>query len=166
MSESAAVPVSMMNIAGTSFDGGFIEIRDAAINVEEVMARIRQSIEEKKKSRIYHEDVLLAQGTDLFQPGESSRNMTDHLALLKYVARIDLEGEQITSHRAFVGLVIKLAKRFARFWIRKYTDGIFIKQDHFNAEVIAVLSELSQRLEKQEAENKQLREQLEALSRR
>jgi hypothetical protein len=59
-----------------------------------------------------------------------------------------------------MGFAIKWAKRLTRFWIRKYTDSILTKQNHFNAELISVLSEMNHRLEELKAENKHLREQL------
>ncbi|KPL11982.1 hypothetical protein AMJ85_02370 [candidate division BRC1 bacterium SM23_51] len=160
------VPATAVDAAEASVGGESLEIRDAAINIEEVMTRIRGSIEEKKKSRAYRQDALLAQGIDLLQLSESSKSIADHLTLLKYAARIDLEGEQITSHRPFMGFAIKCAKRLTRLWIRKYTDSIFTKQNHFNAEMISVLSELNHRLEELKAESARLRELLETFSRR
>lgn len=166
MMAEAAVSAGVMGAGGVSLDGGAIEIRDTAINVEDVMARIRNSIEDKKKSRVYRQDALLAQGTDLFRLGDSNKSLTDHLALLRFAARIDLEGEPVVSHRAFMGFAIKWVKQLSRFWIRKYTDSLFAKQNYFNAELIAILSELNQQIEDQKAENRRLREQLEALSQR
>jgi len=166
MSDVAAVPVGVSDSGVMSLRSGSIEIRDTAINVEDLMTRIRTNIEERKKSRHFREDVLLAQGVDFLPPGQSSKSGADRLALLVYAARLDLEGEPIASHRTFFGFAIKWAKRFARFWTRKYTDGVFSQQNHFNSEVIATLSELTKRLEQLEAENRELREQLDALSRR
>jgi hypothetical protein len=145
---------------------GSLEIRDTAINVDDVMAHIRRSIEDKQKSRVYRQDALLAQGIDLLRLDDSSKSIADRLALLKYAARIDLEGEQITSHRPLMGFAIKWAKRLTRFWIRKYTDSIFTKQNHFNAELISTLSELNHRLEELKNENERLREELEMAARR
>ena len=141
-----------------------LEIRDTAIDVDDLMARIRKSIAEKKKSRVYRQDALLSQGIDVLQLNQVNKGLADHLALLKYAARIDLEGEQISSHRPLMGIVIKWAKRLTRFWIRKYTDSIFTKQNHFNAEVISVLSELNHQLEELKAENERLRKQVGGVS--
>lgn len=150
----------------SSVENFAIEIRDAAINVDDIMARIRRSIDEKKKSRVYRQDALLAQGIDVLQLSQSSKGLADHLALLKYAARIDLEGEQISSHRPFMGFAIKWAKRLTRFWIRKYTDSIFTKQNHFNAELISVLSELNHQVEELKSENERLRRENETRSSR
>jgi len=165
MAEVAA-PATAVEHSEPADEVSSIEIRDRAIDVEEIMARIRRSIEEKKSSRAYHHDALLSQGIDVLQLSRSSKNLADHLALLKYAARIDLEGEQITSHRPVLGFAIKWAKRLTRFWIRKYTDSIFTKQNHFNAELIAVLSELNHRVEEMKKENERLRKQIETLSRK
>ena len=143
-----------------------LEIRDSAVDVENIMARIRRSISEKKKAFNYREDVLLAQGIDALQLTRSGKSIADHISLLKYTARMDLEGEQISSHRPLMGFAIKWAKRLTRFWIRKYTDSIFTKQNHFNSEMISVLSELNHHLEQLKGENERLRQQLEVQSRR
>lgn len=162
----AVAPVTATETEQGSENSLALEVRDAAIDVDALMARIRRSIEEKKKSRTYGQDTLLSAGIDVLQLSESSKSIADHLALLKYAARIDLEGEQITSHRRLMGFAIQWAKRLTRFWIRKYTDSIFTKQNHFNAELIAVLSELNQRLEELKAENERLRKQIESLMQR
>lgn len=143
-----------------------LEIRDTAIDVDNIMARIRRSIDEKKKAYNYREDALLAQGIDVLQLSRSSKSMADHIALLKYAARMDLEGEQISSHRPLMGFAIKWAKRLTRFWIRKYTDSIFSKQNHFNAEMISVLSELNRQIEELKAENERLLRELDVHARR
>jgi len=137
-----------------------LEIRDTAINVDEIMARIRRSIQEKRKSRAFRQDALLAQSIDILQLSQGDRSIADHLALLKYAARIDLEGEQITSHRPLAGFFIKMVKRLTRTWVRKYTDSIFTKQNHFNAELITVLSDLHQQVQDLRTENERLREEL------
>lgn len=159
-------PATVVDARQVPVEGESLEIRDTAIDVEKVMARIRGSIEEKKKSRVYRQDAFLAQGIDLPQLNESNRSIADHLALLRYAARIDLQGEQITSHRPLMGFAIKSAKRLTRLCIRKYTDSIFARQNHFNAELISVLSEMNERLEASKAENERLKEQLEALTKR
>ena len=152
--------------ATVTFDERTFEIRDSAINVEDLMARIRGSIEEKKESRIYRQDALLAQGVGLLRPGESNKNLRDHLGLLKHLAPLDLEGDPIVSHRALTGRAIRWAKKLTRFWVRKYTDGLFARQSHFNAELVEALAELNRQIEEQKAENQRLREQLDALARR
>jgi hypothetical protein len=154
---NAAAPAAMVGAEGMSLGAGSLEIRDTAINIEEIMSRIRHSIEEKKKSRVYRHDAFLSQGIDFLQPGESGKNSADHLALLRWMARMDLEGEPIASHRPLAGFAIKWFKRVTRFWVRKYTDGILSRQNHFNAEMINILSEMNKRIEQLEAENDQLR---------
>jgi len=161
-----AAPAAVLGTSRGPFSGHSLEIRDPAINIEEIMTRIRQNIAEKKRSRSYREDVLLAQGVNLLGLDESSKNIPDHLALLQYVARIDLEGEPISSHRTFMGFAIKLVKRLSRFCVRKYTDGLFARQNHFNAETLAVLTELNQKIAQLKAENEELRKKVESLLKR
>jgi hypothetical protein len=159
---NAAFPVTVPEALDLSPGSFSLEIRDTAINVDEIMARIRQSIQEKRKSRVYRQDALLAQGIDLLQMSQGNKTLANHLAILRYMARIDIEGEQITSHRPVLGFAIKWAKRLTRVWVRKYTDSILTKQNHFNAETIAVLSEMNQQLEELKAENQRLHDELDA----
>jgi len=159
MSEAAAVPAGVMNTVGMPVDGGVVD-------VEEIMVSIRKNIEARNKSRVCREDALLPQGSDFLQPGNATQSTADHLALLSRLAQIDLEGEPIVSHRSFLRFPIRWAKAFTRFWVRKYTDDLLTRQNCFNAEVLAVLSDLNRQLEEQKAENKRLREQIETLLRR
>ncbi len=155
----AAAPV----LHPASLGGDAIEIRDPSINVEEIMCRIRQSIAEKKRARLIRYDAFLAQGAEPLPLSDSSRNLADHLALLQMAGRMDLEGEPIVSHRPVAGFFITLAKRFSRFWIRKYTDGVLAKQNYFNSETVRLLTEMNRRIEALEAENERLRAEIESL---
>ena len=137
-----------------------IEIRDSAINVDELMTRIRSSIEAKKKSQIYIEEPWMMQ--DVTQPELRLNSMktADALAMLKIAGRLDMEGEKITSHRRFGGSFIKFMKRTTRFWVRRYTDAIFFKQNHFNMEIVDVLSRMNNQMLELKNENESLKEEL------
>ncbi len=159
MADSAA---PALHVAPLSLGGDAIEIRDPAINVEDIMSRIRQSIAEKKRARLIRYDAFLAQGADPLPLSDSTRNLADHLALLQMAGRMDLEGEPIVSHRPIAGVLITLAKRISRFWIRKYTDGVLAKQNYFNSEAVRLLSEMNRRIEALESETARLRAEIES----
>jgi hypothetical protein len=158
-----AAPAAVADLAEVPFGERSIEIHDVAvgIDVEEIMARIRRSITEKKKTRLHRHDAFLAQGADLLRVGDSAKNLRTRLGLLAQAARIDPEGEPISSHRPLLGPAIKWVKRVTRFWIRKYTDGLLAGQNRFNADVVSALTELHEQLQTTRAENERLRRQLE-----
>ena len=66
---------------------------------------------------------------------------------MEAAARVDLEGEPITSHRPVTGSIIKFVKRQTRFWIRKYTDPILLRQTMFNVELLKTVRELRTELD-------------------
>ena len=123
-----------------------IEIRDPEINVDQIMNRISNSIEEKKKSQVYIEEPWMLQ--DISQPHMrlDMKRASDTLAMLKIAGRLDLEGEPISSHRMISGYFIKLLKKVTRFWTRKYTDAIFFKQNHFNMELVNIISQMNEQI--------------------
>ena len=126
------------------------------IDVQQVMKRIRESIESKRAAGILREEPWLSRRLDLANLPGSARRNADKLALLQLAGRIELEGEPIKSHRPVDGPLINFVKRIARFWTRKYTDPIFIRQGHFNSEILEILNDLVR-------ENQELERRLEAL---
>jgi len=158
-----AAPVAVAELSEVPFSERSTDIRDLPIeiDVEEIMARIRRNISARRKTRIHRHDALLAQGADLLRVGEPETNLRARLGLLTQAARIDPEGEPISSHRPLVGGAIKWAKRLTRFWVRKYTDGLLARQNRFNADVASALTELHEQLEAARAENERLRRHLE-----
>ncbi|MBN1478237.1 hypothetical protein JXA47_15890, partial [Candidatus Sumerlaeota bacterium] len=88
-------------------------------------------------------------------PPGAVRRLEERLALLTTYARPLLEGEAISSHRPIVGRLVVAWKRFTRFWIRRYTDTIFLRQQMFNEEVSHLLQELTE-------EVRALREEIES----
>ena len=139
-----------------------IELRDREIDVEELKERIRKSIEEKKKSQVYIEEPWMLQDISQPQLRLDMKRASDTLAMLKIAGRLDLEGEPISSHRMFSGHFIKFMKRSTRFWIRKYTDAIFFKQNHFNLEIVNVISQMNEQIQDLKSENERLSNELRA----
>ncbi len=126
------------------------------VNVEDLMARVRKAVEEKKRMGIYRDDewcVELPHGT-VPQAG------TDSLTLLRSSAHVDLDGEPIQSHRALTGTVVMAVKRFTRYWVRKYTDPLFLRQSAFNAESVNTLASLRREVDELRSEVNRLKNQL------
>ena len=130
------------------------------VNVEELMARVRSAVEEKRRAGIYRDDDWPCDSQ--FHPGPSAGD--DQLALLRSAARVDLEGEPIQSHRPLAGLVVMTLKRFSRYWVRKYTDSLFLRQSTFNAETVSALANLRREVDELRAEVTRLKAQVETLT--
>ncbi len=81
----------------------------------------------------------------------------EDIDLLRAAATLDLQGDPIRSHRPFTGRFIIAWKKFVRFWVRKYTDSLFLRQSFFNSRVVGTLEQLRQRLETLEEEVESLR---------
>lgn len=130
----------------------FLVASSPAIDVQAIMAEIRQRIAEKQQAGLYRGLPRLALDTP--PPPGAVRRMEERLALLRAYARPSLEGEPIASHRPVVGRLVVAWKKFTRFWVRRYTDTVFLRQQMFNEEVASLLEEAM-------AELRSLREQIE-----
>lgn len=128
-------------------DQSVIEIRDPDINVKEIIKTIQDRIEEKKRAGIYKDDPILTQKFNPLNSDFFTASIKGRLELLKILAAVNLDGEPITSHRPLSGFFIKSVKKFFRYWIRKYTDSVFAKQNQFNNEVITLLDQISDELD-------------------
>ena len=114
-------------------------------DVRAIMMEIRGRVAEKRKAGIYPEWPASLERLDLGLLSAADREQK--WALLDAAAAIDLQGEPIKSHRPISGFFIKALKRFTRFWIRKYTDPIFLRQSMFNAELLKEVRELRHELD-------------------
>jgi hypothetical protein len=74
---------------------------------------------------------------------------------------IDLKGEPIRSHRPVLGIAIKSFKKFTRYWVRKYTDALFLRQNWFNQESVAATDLLIRHVEELEQKVDDLNRRLE-----
>jgi hypothetical protein len=119
----------------------FLVANSDAIDVAAIMETIRKRIAQKQQAGLYRGLPRLA--LDAPPPPGAVRRAEERLALVKMCARQSLEGEPISSHRPFVGSVLVAWKRFTRFWVRRYTDPLFLRQQMFNEEVAALLEELT-----------------------
>lgn len=133
-----------------------IQSAPEALDVEQIMAEIRQAVEEKRRAGIY--DTELPQLAGFLRPGSSELGLDDQINLLAACAQMDLEGEPISSHRPVTGAIIVGFKRFFRFWTRKYTDGLFLRQSHFNTEAVSTIRDLRREVENLRREVAELRD--------
>lgn len=135
------------NVGATDEDRPVFEIRDDRIDVDSVIDRVRERVEEKRREGVYGDGPWLRPTPDFTERHADAGRLTDRLEMLKMGARIDLESEPITSHRRVTGLVIVWLKQWSRFLIRRYTDSILYRQNHLNAEVADLLTDLTREVE-------------------
>jgi hypothetical protein len=127
-------------------------------DVAALMHEIRRRVAEKRRAGLYADDQLPA-GLTAATPGTTAGSALSperHISAMRGAAQVDLAGEPIRSHRPVTGAFIKTWKRFTRFWIRRYTDPLFLRQSYFNAEATAAAEALLREI-------RQLRHELEAL---
>jgi len=119
-----------------------LEIKDREINVDAIMTHIRGCIQAKREAGLLRDEAWLSQRLDAQDLQHSARRHADRLALVRMSGRLNLEGDPIKSHRPMLGRAIVAFKKFTRYWTRKYTDPLFTRQTHYNAEVLSLVEEL------------------------
>ncbi|MGB9692196.1 MAG: hypothetical protein ACPL7D_08505 [Candidatus Sumerlaeaceae bacterium] len=130
------------------------------LDVEQLMAEVRALVQEKRASKLYDEPATGSMQARSSFGAEWVTSVGEELDLLRAAARLALEGEPIRSHRPRIGRLIIAWKKFVRFWVRKYTDAIFLRQSFFNTKVVATLERLEQRVERLENELDLLRHEV------
>lgn len=143
-------------------DGITIVDAPEGLDVENIMAEVRRLVAEKRPTKIYEEPAGSPARSTF--GAEWVTTVGEQVDLLRAAARLDVQGEPITSHRRYTGRFIVAWKKFVRFWVRKYTDAIFLRQSFFNSQVVGALEQLEQRIETLEDEVNTLRAQVKELS--
>lgn len=135
------------------------------LDVEQIMAEIRSLVQEKRASKMYVEPEPESSVARSSFGAEWVIPVGEELDLLRAAARLDLEGEPIRSHRPHIGKLIVAWKKFVRFWVRKYTDAIFLRQSFFNTKLVGTIEKLEQRIDMLEGEVEALRREVARLRR-
>lgn len=130
------------------------------VDVEQLMAEVRRLVQRRQGCGVYAEPSLPGGLPSAFGM-EWGTTLGDQLDLMRAAASLDVRGEEFRSHRRWLGPLIVAWKKFVRFWVRKYTDGLFLRQSFFNTQVVAAIDMLRQRVEVLEDEVAALRERLE-----
>ncbi len=126
-----------------------LKIEDGSLDVERIMARIDERIEERRLSGIYDESQI-AHIMQEVQPEGADQCITNPLHELNFVTRLaTLRGQvsseyQIGSAKKFIGPIIVLVKRIIRKMMRTYVDAVFSQQNEFNAYMVRSLQLLEE----------------------
>lgn len=122
------------------------EIRDGEIDVEEIMARIRENIRRRKEAGMYPADpVFPAVPDDRGVHGGTSATARD-IASLSDTWNIQNSGYFISSHRPVAGKFLVKGRELVHGEVRRYVDPVFWKQSEFNGSVARVFNDLDVRL--------------------
>ena len=126
------------------------------IDIEQLMDEIRRNVAAKREAGVYVDNTL-PDWPGFLRPGDVPFSLDDHMTLLTATARPPLAGDPISSHRPWVGPWIVAAKKLVRMAVRKYTDGMFLRQAQFNDEAVATLKNLRREVETLRREVDELR---------
>ena len=123
------------------------EIRDTDINVEDIMTKIRENIERRKKEGLYTEEQL-AQAERLKigdAPGQTDF-LRHYIKTAEVLCNIDVEhykfGIPPFLNRPILGHMVLGAKAFVRRFLRFHTRGTFTQQIDFNRQIVQLLNGL------------------------
>lgn len=120
-------------------DNEIIEIRDPEIDVQAILAEIREQIAQRKSAGVYTSDVETGQsipfpGPDLFSKGAGI------LPSLAQKARLDLNLPIVSHRRPPVSTLILAGKRFLRKILRWYFEQIGLQVESFQRGVVDALN--------------------------
>ena len=130
------------------------------VDVVAIMEEVRRRVAEKRAAGIY--PAANMPPTTAITPDADDNELMGKvrwgLDSMYASARIGLEGEPITSHRPVAGFFLKSWKKFLRFWVRRYTDTLFLQQSYFNTETANTVAALHEEIRRLRREIEQLRE--------
>ncbi len=126
-----------------------LEIEDGGIDVERIMARINERVEERRASGIYDESEIASIMREV-PPEGSDTSISDPLHELNFVVRLASLRSQVTSEyyigsgRKVIGPILVFVKRVIRKLLRTYVDAVFNQQNEFNAYMVRSLQVLEE----------------------
>ncbi len=126
-----------------------LEIEDGGIDVERIMARINERVEQRQASGIYEESAIASLMREV-PPEGADTSLSDPLHELNFVVRMASLHSQVTSEfpmgsrRKVIGPMIVFTKRVIRKLLRTYVDAVFNQQNEFNAQMVRSMQLLEQ----------------------
>jgi len=120
------------------------EIKDDEINVEEIMAKIRENIRRRKEAGIYPQ--YPDPGAMPISKGEASSKIARDLSYLSGNWDIHNNSYFISSHRPITGKVLMRGRELVHGEVRRYVDPMIWKQAEFNRATARVLEEINRQV--------------------
>jgi len=123
-----------------------IEIRDDEINVEEIMAKIRENIRRRQAAGELppDPDTVLNSSPRTGDANNSSESLERDLDYLCSNADIRNNSYFISSHRPHIGKYLVKGRQLVHGEIRRYVDPVFWKQAEWNATASRAFQSLEQ----------------------
>jgi O-antigen chain-terminating methyltransferase len=124
-----------------------IEIRDDNINVEEIMATIRENIRRRKAAGELppDPDSVIISSTKNFDEGESDNTFQHDLSFIHTNWDIHNNRYVISTHHPYIGKFLVKGRQIVNGEVRRYVDPIISWQTEFNARTVRLISSISER---------------------
>ena len=137
-------------------DDNPLEIRDDEINVEEIMATIRENIRRRKGAGgLSLDPETPAPTTSFAQTGsESDEALRRALAFINSNWEIHNNNYVISSHRPYIGKMLVKGRQLVLGEVRRYVDPMISRQTEFNASTVRILTQTSQKFAELDLQNK------------
>lgn len=140
------------------------EIKDPEIDVENIITKIKNTIEEKKKKGVYSEEKLAeAEKLKIGDSPDRSDFMKQCISTAEALSFIDLDnyrfGIPAPLNRPVVGHLVLTFKSVVRRFLRFHTRGVFHQQIEFNRQLVELVKWLNDRTEGLEAELERLKKE-------
>ena len=122
------------------------------INVEEIMGKIRERVEKKRKEGAYKEDLdkLAREVLGSTSSTQTAKMIGKDLERNLHLANSNwnIEDYTITSRGGLPGYFIILFKKAVRFIVRPWIEVIIHRQALFNSYLIRILNSLAKKVER------------------
>ncbi len=133
------------------------EIRDSDINADEIMAKIRENIDRRKKEGLYTEEKLAeAERLKIGDEPEEADFIKHYIMTAGVLCNIDTEkykfGIPPFLNRPILGHMVLAAKSFIRRLLRFHTRAIFTQQVDFNRHIVQLINGLYDKIDALEKE--------------
>jgi len=130
-------------------DDNTIEIRDDDINVEEIMAKIRENIRRRQAAG----ELPLDPDSSIGSPskncpaGESDNAIQRDLSYINSNWDIHNNSYFISSHHPYIGKFLVKGRKLVHGEVQRYIDPMISRQTEFNASTVRIITLVSQRCE-------------------
>jgi len=130
-------------------DDNTIEIRDDDINVEEIMAKIRENIRRRQAAG----ELPLDPDSSIGSPskncpaGESDNAIQRDLSYINSNWDIHNNSYFISSHHPYIGKFLVKGRKLVHGEVHRYIDPMISRQTEFNASTVRIITLVSQRCE-------------------
>ena len=158
LEKNEKIPVSIQK--GTTYyldrtmDDNTIELHNDEINVEEIMAKIRENIRKKQAAGELPPDPnsVIAASSENSLARESGNTINDDLSYINSNWDIHNNSYFINSHSfiissypSFIGKFLIKGRRLVHREVRRYVDPMISCQTQFNASTVRIITQTSQR---------------------